>query len=148
MFAVIKGNIYLILMCRVFILPHFIFIRPCKKVIYDFQVTDKESDLERLKVSSVTLHIGGRAEFDPALMTAKPMLPPTGYSFQLCRMPTQRYSWHHSLSMRSCWITTWCQGRHVLLRRCTFLVSIFSPQYTVINILTPFLKWLSSKCLK
>lgn len=56
MFGVIKSNIYLILMCQIFTLPHFIFIRPCKKkkkVIYDFQVTDKESDLERFKVPSV-----------------------------------------------------------------------------------------------
>jgi hypothetical protein len=55
MFAVIKGDIYLILMWQVFTLPHFIFIRSCfKKVIYYFQLSDKESDLERLKVPSFT----------------------------------------------------------------------------------------------
>lgn len=50
-----------ILTCQVFTLPHFILVRPCKNVIYGFQVTDKESDLERLKVPLVAWQIRGRA---------------------------------------------------------------------------------------
>lgn len=104
-------------------------------------MTEKKPDFRSRYLQGV-----GRYVAEQGLILAPMVLPPTRPSSRLYEMRTQGYLWHHSLPVRSCWITNWYQSRHALFSGCTLLNSVFpcsSLNTSAINV-SLLQSWISS----